>query len=193
MYSLTRKESQPEASNINYYSFHKYFLGPKNAKRKEMLIPWNFFSVWALQMANLRNAIVLFLLTCVKRHFLSTCQVFFLPDSFLWSVHLRLNYKLNSAVNWGAYSAKIIYRLFSEGRGIHPCWGDEAGNSFWPQNRFCPDLPGRPTGELSDGAEFTAWGLVFTIALSSITGRLSYPGVNFMVICLKINRIKLEN
>lgn len=158
-----------------------------------MLILWNFFSVCALQMANLRNAIVLVFTYVCQKAFLSTCQVFFLPDSFLWSVHLRLNYKLDSAVNWGAYSAKIIYRLFSEGRGIHLCWGDEAGNSFWPQNRFCPDLPGHPTRQLSDSGEFIAWGLVFAIALSSITERLSYLWDNFIVICLKINWIKLEN
>lgn len=158
-----------------------------------MLIHWNFSRVCTLQMANLRNAIVLFLLTYVKKHFYLHVRVFFLPDSFLWSMHLRLNYKLDSAVNWGAYSAKIIYRLFSEGRGIHLCWGYEVGNSSWPQYHFCPDLPGCPTGEASDGREFIVWGLVFAAALSSITQRLSYLGVNFIVICLKINWIKLEN
>lgn len=138
-------------------------------------------------MANLRNVIVLVFTYVCQKAFVSSCQIFFLPDSFLWSVHLKLNCKLDSAVNWGAYSAKIIYRHFSEGRGIHLCWGDEAGNSFWLQSHFCPDLPGHSTGE------FIAWGLVFAIAHSSITERLSYLGVNFIVICLKINWIKLEN
>lgn len=51
-------------------------------------------------MANLRNAVVLVFAYVCQKAFLSTCQVFFLlPDSFLWSVHLRLNYKLDSAVN----------------------------------------------------------------------------------------------